>query len=114
MGIEKQLIEKGFKEFRDALKTDKDTYYKSYQLKVRDNYDNTLYFITVALYDYNLYCKPNVVPLHLKEDLYPVTSVQFTSEDGEVFNVEYSEKDVDRMMKFYDNTFHTMNCKSYD
>lgn len=114
MKIEQQLIEKGFKEFRDGLKKDKDIYYKSYQLKVRDDQGNTLYFITVALYDYNLFCNPSVVPAHFKQDLQPDTSVQFTSEDGEVFNVEYSGKDVDRMVKFYDNVFHTMKCQSYE
>ena len=114
MKIEQQLIEKGFKEFLNPLKTHKDVYYKSYQLKVRDDHGNTLYFINVALYDYNLFCNPKVIPDHLKEDLQSDTSVKFTSENGEVFNVEYYEKDVDRMLKFYDNLFHTMNCKSYE
>tara|TARA_Y100000588_G_scaffold244854_1_gene259064 strand:- start:9304 stop:9648 length:345 start_codon:yes stop_codon:yes gene_type:complete len=114
MKIEQQLVEKGFKEFRDGLKTDKDIYVKSYQLKVRDNQGNILYFINVTLYDYNLFCNPSVVPDHLKQDLQPDTSVQFTSEDGEVFNVEYFGKDVDRMVKFYDNIFHTMKCQNYE
>lgn len=114
MKIEQQLIDKGFKEFRNPLKTDKDIYSKSYQLKVRDDKGNTLYFITVDLYDYNLFCNPSVVPLQLKQDLQPDISVQFTSEDGEVFNVEYSEKDVDKMMKFYDNIFHKMKCQNYE
>ena len=114
MKIEQQLIAKGFKEFHETLKTHEDTYYKSYQLKVSNDQGNTLYFINVNLYDYNLFCSPSIIPAHFKEDLQPDINVKFTTQEGEVFNVSYWGKDVDKMMKFYDNVFHTMNCKSYE
>tara|TARA_Y100001956_G_scaffold24095_1_gene23878 strand:+ start:196 stop:540 length:345 start_codon:yes stop_codon:yes gene_type:complete len=114
MKIEQQLIEKGFKEFCDQRMNSNNTYVKSYQLKVRGEEGKILYFINVNLYDFKLLPNHSVLPKNLTQDLQIDSSVQFKSENGEVFNVEYSRKNVDKMVKFYDNLFHTMKCQSYE
>ncbi|AUR89138.1 hypothetical protein NVP1121O_110 [Vibrio phage 1.121.O._10N.286.46.C4] len=118
MSIEQQLITKGFKSFTDTLASDKEGYTGSYQLKVwdKDEDKGIAYFINVDLLDYRNTRFASVCPEFMLEDLQGNFEVQFTSSsssEGETFNVQYLEKDIDKVLAFYDNLYYTLNCTPY-
>lgn len=108
MKIEQQLQQKGFKEFKDPT-NNSIGYVKSYQLRVRDDHLSTKYFINVDLYDFNL-VNANI-PEFLLKDLQPEYHVQFNSHGDNTFNVNCLQKDLDKVMEFYENMFLRMECE---
>lgn len=112
MSIVKKLIELGFKEFHNPMKPD----HRSFQLKVysEDGYTK-LYFINVALFDYNNFEFADQVPASMKEELQPEWSVQFnTYGRQETFDVNWYGKEPEEALKFYQNVYEQIGCESYD
>ena len=112
MSIVKKLIELGFKEFHNPMKPD----HRSFQLKVySENGYTKLYFVNVALFDYNNCNFRDQVPASMKEDLQPEWSVQFNTHGyQETFDVNWLGNEPKEALKFYHKVFVSMNCESYD
>lgn len=112
MLIETSLKNNGFKH-RDIVGC-KDMYEncdKFYQLKVyKEDSLEKLYSVNCHLYDFS---DNMVAPDFLKRDLQAMFKVQFTTNSGEVFNVEYSTQNVEEALQFFDKMYTSMNCVAY-
>ena len=113
MKIKERLLAGGFKPFSNVFAADKDCYEESYQLKVVDD-KGIKYFINIDLYDYNQADWQHNLPSHLLDDLQGAYEVQFHLEDGNVFNVELTQDDVEKAVAFFDKMFYSMGCGYYD
>lgn len=112
MKAEQQLIAKGFGRYYDNMKR-RETYYCSYQLKVCDE-KGKKYFVDVSLYDYNKSEFKSHLPKNMLEDYQMEFTAQLTTKQGETFNVDYLEKDVDKALEFYENMFQKLDLEYYE